>query len=268
MKTTTQVTKIVDGDTIHVTPNSDGQYSVRLLGIDTAETYYRGQNQGKYAEAAKTFLKEKLQVGDTIQLESDGEAQDRYKRILAYVFKDDININVALVRAGLAAPYAIYPNQKYFLEIREASTLAQKENKGMFDVDDPAKELPFEFRMRIDKRKPHKFVGDYLCKQYVRPTDYKEVPIENRLFFFKESDAVKAGYTARKNGADISHIVNKAYSGLSFKALLKEPVSALKGLSKNDARLLNEAFGIETIEELAENQHYKAARAIKDLAGK
>ncbi|SGO78193.1 Endonuclease YhcR precursor [Mycobacterium tuberculosis] len=59
------------------------------------------------------------------------------------------------------------------------------------------KELPFEFRLRVGNRKPDKFVGDFATKEYVTPEKYREVPLENRVFFWREEDAKRAGYTKR-----------------------------------------------------------------------
>ncbi|MFQ6040198.1 MAG: thermonuclease family protein [Candidatus Poribacteria bacterium] len=265
MNITTIVTKVVDGDTINVEPFPDGEDSIRLLGIDTPETNYRGHNQGKHADAAKAFLNELVRVGDTVRLETDQEERDKYGRVLAYLFKGDENINVKLVVDGMAAPYQIYPNLKFFHEVRRAAIDARKQKRGIYEPAEPLAELPFEFRMRVDGRAPHKYVGDFQTKIYYHPTEYELVPLQNRVFFFNSEDAMDAGYTMRP-GVNLSHVVNKAYQELSFAELLQAQVSALKGLSERDAELLNEAFGIKTIEDLADNKFFKWAQAIKNLA--
>jgi len=265
---TKTVTKVVDGDTINVDPFPDGEDSVRLLGIDTPETNYFGHSQGKYAENAKLFLNNLIRVGDTVQLENDKEERDKYGRVLAYVFINNENINVKLVLEGMAAPYQIFPNLKYFDDIRQATLDAQESKKGIFNLADPLEELPFEFRMSVDNRLPHKYVGDFQTKIYYNPIEYKEVSLENRVFFFTEENALKAGYTLRSKPVDLSGIVDKAYEGLIFSELLKAPVFAIKGVSENDAKLLNDAFGIKTIENLADNRYFKWAQAIKSLATK
>ena len=67
---------------------------------------------------------------------------------------------------------------------------------GIWDRNDPLKELPFEFRMRVDGRRPHKYVGDFETKLLYNPWDYKKVEIPNRVFFFRTdlSKAIKLGY--------------------------------------------------------------------------
>lgn len=44
-------------------------------------------------------------------------------------------------------------------------------------------------------RKPDKFAGTFETKKYVKPEEYKDVPLENRVFFWNEQDAKKAGFT-------------------------------------------------------------------------
>lgn len=61
--------------------------------------------------------------------------------------------------------------------------------------------------------------------------------------------------TLRSIPVDLSKIVDKAYEGFVFSELLKAPVSALQGVSKRDGELLDDAFGIKTIENLAGNNY-------------
>lgn len=260
------VTKVIDGDTINVEPFLDGSTSVRLLGIDTPETNYNGHSQGAHAEAAKAFLQQVVQVGDTVTIETDAEERDKYGRILAYVLKNGDNINARLVAEGMAAPYQIYPNLKHLQIIHEAAVDAQRQKKGIYSATNPLKDLPFEFRMRIDRRPPHKFVGNFLTRFYYAPHEFPEVPVADRVFFFQESDAQKAGYTLRPRPINLLHIVDKAYARASFPELLDAPVSALKGVSEADAKLLQQAFGIKTIADLANNKFFQWAQAIQKLA--
>ncbi len=67
---------------------------------------------------------------------------------------------------------------------------------------------------------------------------------------------------------NINKAVDKAYETKTLKELLKCPVSALQGVSDNDAKLLKEAFGIDNIKELAELKYIKWAQAIAVLAEK
>jgi len=260
-----QVTKVVDGDTIKVEPFADGEDSVRLLGIDTPETYYKGHSQGFHGEAAKAYLKGLLSVGDTVRIETDEEERDKYGRVLAYVYKGDQNINLKLVAEGLALPYPIYHNLKFLSEMNQLAAQARVDGKGVFDPANALTEMPFEFRMRVDHRRPHKLVGHVDTHEYYDPADYRDVPLLKRVYFFSEKDARDYGFTRRKTDMDIAHIVTRDYAGMNVEELLQAPVQALKGVSEADAGLLDQAFGIKTIGDLAENKFFRRAKAIRDL---
>lgn len=113
---------------------------------------------------------------------------------------------------------------------------------------------------------PYEYMDNSEAKFYYYPIEYNQVFLENRVFFFKEQEAIDAGYALRSKPVTLANVLDKAFEGLIFAELLKAPVSALKGVSKRDGELLEQAFGIKTIEDLAENQYFKWAQAIKSLA--
>lgn len=65
---------------------------------------------------------------------------------------------------------------------------------------------------------------------------------------------------------NINKAVDKAYESKSLKEIANAPVDALQGVSENDAKLLKEAFGVDTVKELAELKYVKMAQAIVALA--
>lgn len=65
---------------------------------------------------------------------------------------------------------------------------------------------------------------------------------------------------------NINKAVDKAFEGKSLKELANAPVSALQGVSENDAKLLLEAFNVKTIGDLANLKYVKWAQAIVALA--
>ncbi len=93
-KQTTQVTKIIDGDTIET---SIGK--IRLLGINTPE-----KNQPYYQEA-KEFLNQI--ENKTIQVQKDKEDLDKYDRKLRYIFYQNRIINIEILEKGLATTFMI-----------------------------------------------------------------------------------------------------------------------------------------------------------------
>jgi micrococcal nuclease len=69
-----------------------------------------------------------LVEGKDVILERDVEDKDRYGRLLRFIFLGNENINVKLVREGLAKMYTIKPNVKYHEEIQEAFLSARTES--------------------------------------------------------------------------------------------------------------------------------------------
>jgi hypothetical protein len=65
---------------------------------------------------------------------------------------------------------------------------------------------------------------------------------------------------------NIETIVDDSFTSKSFRELVEAPVSALRGVSPSDARALSQAFGVNTIGELADLRFVKWANAIKTLA--
>lgn len=113
------VTKIIDGDTVII----EGGYSVRLLGIDADEKGY------PCYEPAKQRLEE-LVLNKEVYLESDKEDQDQYKRYLRYLILDDENINLRLVKEGLAIARFYPENVKHREEIVAAEKEAEENGVG------------------------------------------------------------------------------------------------------------------------------------------
>ncbi len=105
------VTKIIDGDTIIV----EGGFNVRLLGIDADERGYPC-----YEEASNRL--EELILNKKVRLIKDISDVDQYQRCLRYVFLDEQNIGLELVKEGLAIARFYEPDVKY----KEEIVLAEK----------------------------------------------------------------------------------------------------------------------------------------------
>jgi len=61
-------------------------------------------------------------------------------------------------------------------------------------------------------------------------------------------------------------VLDKKYEEMPLKELTNAPVSAIAGISANDAELLKTTLGIDTIKELAENKYVKIAQTIVAMA--
>ena len=129
------VRTVIDGDTIIL---SNGE-KVRYIGIDTPESRRRSAS-GKwhydpepFAEEATEFNK-KLVLDKKVKLEFDVEKRDKYKRLLAYVFVDDIFVNAHLIEEGLAQLLTIPPNSKHSALFKKLQEKARKEKKGLWNM--------------------------------------------------------------------------------------------------------------------------------------
>ncbi len=114
-------TRVIDGDTIEL---STGE-KVRYIGMDTEEP------ESKLGEAVAQFNR-KMVEGKVIRLEFDEELRDRYGRLLAYVYADDVFINALMVRWGLAKVMTVKPNvryKEYFLQLQRE---AKEEGVGIW----------------------------------------------------------------------------------------------------------------------------------------
>jgi len=92
---------VVDGDTIDV----NGVGRIRFVGVNTPE-----RGQPGYQEA-KDFVKS-MCLGKTVYLDIDNAKHyDKYGRVLAVVYVDNINLNAELLKRGYAEIMYIPPSE-------------------------------------------------------------------------------------------------------------------------------------------------------------
>lgn len=122
------VTSITDGDTFRA-----GDERVRLTGIDTPEVSTGPECFGPEATDAITEL---IPPGTEVRLVLDVEAEDRYDRTLAYVYRlsDGEFVNLALARKGFATPLSIAPNVAHADDVRAAAAEARATGRGLWSA--------------------------------------------------------------------------------------------------------------------------------------
>ncbi len=118
------VTRVIDGDTIEV--EREGEiYKVRMIGIDTPETVHPNKPVEYFGIEASKKLKELIENKDVI-LKAD-ETQDdidRYGRLLRYVYLDEVDINLEMIKQGYAFEYTYrvpYEKQEVYEEAEEVA---------------------------------------------------------------------------------------------------------------------------------------------------
>jgi micrococcal nuclease len=124
------VTRVIDGDTIEVKINGT-IYKVRYIGIDTPELDDERPEFYALAQEA-TRLNRQLVEGETIRLERDVSATDKYGRLLRYVYVGDIFVNAELVRQGLAWAKTYEPDTKYQDILEKAEVEARQDKIGIW----------------------------------------------------------------------------------------------------------------------------------------
>jgi hypothetical protein len=65
---------------------------------------------------------------------------------------------------------------------------------------------------------------------------------------------------------NINKFVTKKYEKMLLKEIAKAPVDAISGVSEGDAKLLQEAFNVKTVSDLAKLKYVKWAQAVCTLA--
>jgi len=128
---TGKVVDVVDGDTIKVLLDQDGQtYTVRYIGMDTPE--YTSQVEYFGAEAALRNVQ--LVFGKTITLIKDVSETDIYGRLLRYVLVDNIFVNYELVAQGYANTASFPPDIACIPTFQEAEQKASVSKLGLWNA--------------------------------------------------------------------------------------------------------------------------------------
>jgi micrococcal nuclease len=138
-----KVVQVVSGQTLEVVGIAEQPTlisHVRLLSIDAPDLQQR-----PWGDQAKEHL-ETLIGEQPVKIEFDLEAQDKFGRTLAYVWKDEVLLNEQLVKDGYALFVARSPNHKYDLRLERAQQWARLMGYGIWNPEKPMRLTPGEFR--------------------------------------------------------------------------------------------------------------------------
>ena len=134
--TTVTVSRVVDGDTIEVSPAVDRIDEVRLIGVDTPETKDPSEGIEPYGPEASAFAADEL-AGQSVDLEFDIEREDQYDRLLAYVYVGREMFNEVLLEEGYAQAYPYEPNTRYEGRFAAAQEEARAAGLGIWGLSHP-----------------------------------------------------------------------------------------------------------------------------------
>lgn len=121
---TAKVIYVTDGDTLTILVGKV-QVKIRLAGIDAPE---KGQDFGNKAkEALANMVK-----GKTVVVETQG--LDKYMRTIGTIKIGDTNVNLEMVKQGMAWRYPQYDKEETYLKAEQE---ARKANLGLWKDKDP-----------------------------------------------------------------------------------------------------------------------------------
>jgi micrococcal nuclease len=128
------VSRVVDGDTIEISPSVDGNNKVRLIGVDTPETKDPDCSVQPYGKEASDFTSSKLS-GQKVGLEFDVDKTDPYERLLAYVYTSDGSMfNETLLTEGYGQVATFPPNVKYVDRFLADQEEARTAGRGLWGL--------------------------------------------------------------------------------------------------------------------------------------
>ncbi|HWV83894.1 MAG TPA: thermonuclease family protein [Capillimicrobium sp.] len=127
-----EVTRIVDGDTIHVDLDGTDE-TVRYIGVDTPESVKPGTPVECFAKKASAY-NARLVEGEDVKLRFDVERRDRYGRLLAYVYRagDGLFVNARLIRDGYARTLTVPPNVRFADRFARLQREAREARRGLW----------------------------------------------------------------------------------------------------------------------------------------
>jgi len=148
------VTKVSDGDTIHVKDDLGSKLKIRLYGIDAPETEKSNKKTGHVSKAGQPYGEEAWKALDEKIYRKRVKVEimdiDQYKRMVAVIWLDGKNINQQTVAEGYAWAYRQYLDRPHASEYIQAEEQARAKRLGLWQQNNP--QPPWEFRKLQKKR--------------------------------------------------------------------------------------------------------------------
>jgi micrococcal nuclease len=127
-----KVTRVIDGDSV-IAVGHDVTIEVRLVGIDAPERSHKKNEPGQPSSKQATKYLAGLLLNKTVGIK--GYGQDPYNRVLGVILFNGKNINLEMVKAGLAEVYRGKPARGMDLSpFWDAEKEAREASKGMWKL--------------------------------------------------------------------------------------------------------------------------------------
>lgn len=166
-----------DGDTIVL---ANGK-RVRYIGINAPEIDYDNRRAQPFGYESRACNKDMV-LKRKIRLEFDQERQDRYGRLLAYLFlPDGTFVNEALLQKGYAFFLFKKPNLKYSPRLLRAQLEAMKAGRGLW---------------KNWREQKEKYIGNRNSRRFHLDScaSASQIKRRNKTRFSTKWEAFKAGY--------------------------------------------------------------------------
>lgn len=126
----------VDGDTIKVTIKKEVK-TVRMLAIDTPESVKPENKIEYYGKESGEYTCNKIRKAKRIELEYDqnSDKEDKYGRVLAWVFVDGKLLQEELVAKGYAKVAYLYGDYKYTNDLMLKQEKASSKGIGVWNEE-------------------------------------------------------------------------------------------------------------------------------------
>jgi micrococcal nuclease len=146
------VIKIYDGDTI-MAKGHDIVIYVLLVGLDAPEIASRNHKQDQpFGKEAKQYLKNTI-LNKRVEIRGYGIGPHPYNHLIGEIFLGDTNINIALIKEGLAEVWREkFPEGLAIDRYRNAQEEAESLRKGIWSLGDKYMS-PREWRDIYTKKK-------------------------------------------------------------------------------------------------------------------
>lgn len=137
------IQRVVDADTVEVMNNEGDVFKVRVIGLDTPETYREKECYGERAdEEAKIILREFTDI--LLEYDESQGMRDRYGRTLAYIYffgeGNWLNYSEYMIKYGFGEEYTYGKEYKYQKEFRLLEAEAKNSGVGLWGVCEIEKE--------------------------------------------------------------------------------------------------------------------------------
>ena len=126
--------KCVDGDTIKVLLDGK-ERTVRLLAVDTPESVHPSKGVEFFGKEASDYTCNTVTNAKKIELEYDenSDKEDKYDRLLAWVFIDSELLQDKLIQGGYAEVAYLYGDYKYTNLLKDHQAIVETKKLGIWN---------------------------------------------------------------------------------------------------------------------------------------